>query len=337
MKTDILYIGNYLEKSLGYKTAHEVLADHLRQEGFRVAQYSSEKNKFFRMAAMIYGFFRHIRASYILIDLYSTSNFYYALIIGFLASIFRKKYILILHGGNLPERWKRNPHLTGFLLRNAYKNVAPSGYLKNFFEEKGFDVIFIPNPLPVDQYTFKDRQHFRPYLLWVRSFARHYRPEMAVEVLHRLKQKYPEAKLCMIGPVKDESFDITKQKVRQYGLENAVEFTGALSKSQWHAKAREFDFFINTTDVDNAPVSVTEAMALGLAVVSTNAGGLPFLLKDMEDAMLVDTNDPDAMAAKIEQLTENPGLARKMIRIARKKAENLDWKVIRKKWFDILK
>ena len=67
-----------------------------------------------------------------------------------------------------------------------------------------------------------------------------------------------------------------------------MNFTGKLSKQEWRDLSKDYNVFINTTNFDNTPVSVIEAMALGIPVVSTNVGGLPFLITDKVDGVLVE-------------------------------------------------
>ena len=110
---------------------------------------------------------------------------------------------------------------------------------------------------------------------------------MAVDVLALLQKKYPTAKLCMIGPDKDGSLNKAKLLAKKRTIEDDIEFTGRLTKKQWNEKSRKFDVFINTTTIDNLPVSVIEAMALGLPVVSTNVGGIPFLIRNEENGFFI--------------------------------------------------
>ena len=107
----------------------------------------------------------------------------------------------------------------------------------------------------------------------------------------------------------------------------------ARARPDWLTKA---DIFINTTNVDNMPISVLEAMASGLCVVSTNVGGIPYLLEDESDALLVPPNDPQAMTAAVCRILTEPGLAEKLSSNARKKAEQFDWSVIMPQWEAIL-
>ena len=107
--------------------------------------------------------------------------------------------------------------------------------------------------IPIANYTFKERKKITPKLLYVRAFASIYNPTMAIEVLKELKKKYSEATLCMIGPDKDGTLKDVKHLINTYDLQDSVEITGVLSKSEWHKKSEDFDLFIEMTNVDYRP------------------------------------------------------------------------------------
>jgi glycosyltransferase involved in cell wall biosynthesis len=96
------------------------------------------------------------------------------------------------------------------------------------------------------------------------------------------------------------------------------------------------DIFLNTTNVDNTPISVLEAMACGLCVVSTNVGGIPYLLEHEHDALLVPPDDPAAVATAVRRLLTEPDLAEQLSRNARQKAEKFDWSIILPQWEALL-
>jgi len=333
----ILYIGNNLTKKTKYNSTLVTLSENLERESYKILKTSDKSNKIVRLIDMIMHTIKYKNVDYLLIDTFSTVNFYYALVISQLSRLLKINYIPILHGGNLPNRLNKNRFLSNLIFRNSLINIAPSGYLKYEFEKMGYSTIFIPNILDMDLYQFKERKNVTPRLLYVRSFHKIYNPTMAIEVLNKLKKRYPTAELCMVGPVKDDSFEECKKMVKDYHLEKAIKFTGVLPKEEWHKLSENYDIFINTTNFDNTPVSVMEAMALGLPIVSTNAGGLPYLVENEKDGVLVNKNDIDTMVDAIINLIENPQKAYQMALLARKKAESFDWEVVKHKWFKILK
>ena len=331
----ILYIGNNLVGKTKYTTTMETLSSLLSFENFTVYKSSNKINKVLRLLDMCFSILKYKnKVDYILIDTYSTSNFYYALITSQIARFFNLKYLPILHGGNLPHRLDTSKIVSDLIFNNSYKNISPSGYLKYEFEKRGYQTTLIPNVIPIEEYAFKKRVKIQPKLLYVRAFAEIYNPKMAIHVLFEIQKQHPEAKLCMIGPDRDGSLKGVKTLVSELKLEDSVEFTGVLTKKEWHKKSEDYDIFINTTNIDNTPISVIEAMALGLPIVSTDVGGLPYLISNNTDGILVPKEDASKMANAILNLIEenNQSLAVN----AHKKVIRFGWNVVKTKWFDIL-
>ena len=336
MSKRILYIGNDLAHKSNYNSSMETLSELLMKENFKVYKSSSKNNKIIRLLDMCLTVIKkRNKIDYILIDTFSTINFYYAFIVSQLSRLLGVKYIPILHGGDLPKRIERSSWMSNLIFNYSYKNIAPSNYLKTEFEKKGYETLFVPNVLEIEKYKYRNKKNHQPKLLWVRAFRHLYNPKLAIEVLVLLKKTYPEAVLCMVGPIKDTSFEATKELVKLHELEDSVEFTGVLSKEKWHNKSKDFDIFINTTNFDNTPVSVMESMALGLTIVSTNAGGIPYLINNNVEGVLVDKSNPEQMAnAIIKLLKENN---QELSINARVKAESFSWEIVKETWFSILK
>ncbi|PHR74584.1 MAG: glycosyl transferase family 1 [Lutibacter sp.] len=332
----ILYIGNNLTKKSNYNSTLTTLSNLLKCEGFEVIISSNKKNKFYRLFAMCMAVVKNNKIDFILIDTFSTTNFYYAYFTSQLARFFKIPYIPILHGGNLPNRLHTSPRMAKMIFNNSKINVVPSNYLKNAFEAEGYETLLIPNTIEINQYKFNERIDFKPMILWVRAFDKTYNPEMAVKVLYELKKDFLEAKLCMIGPEKDETLELTKELILKLSLEDSVEITGVLPKEEWHKKSEEFDIFINTTNFDNTPLSLIESMALGLPIISTKVGGIPFLIDDGKDGVLVDKDDVVGMANAIKNYIENPIKTNKISNKARHKVEKFDWNYIKNKWIKVL-
>ncbi len=333
---NLLYIGNKLTKKGLNATTIDTLSKQLEGEGFLVVTSSSKTNQILRFLDMMLSILKNKKVDYVLLDTYSTSAFWYSFFASQLCRLFKIKYIPILHGGNLPSRLDKSVKISKLIFKNSYVNVAPSNYLMFEFKKRGFEnVIHIPNSIEIEKYPFKLRNYSQPKLFWVRAFAAIYNPKMAVDVFHKLKLKYPDARLCMVGPDKDGSLDVTKKYAQELSLN--IEFTGKLSKEEWSNLATHYDIFINTTNFDNTPVSVIEAMTLGLPIVSTNVGGMKYLLKENFSGLLVDANDIDGMVIAIESLLINNELSEKLSNNGRLIAEKFDWEEVKKGWINVLK
>lgn len=334
---NLLYIGNKLAHKKANPSAINVLGPLLEKEGYRVFYASSQSNKLLRVLDMIWSCLKHYRqVDGVLIDTYSTQNFYYALVISQLCRLLQIPYIPILHGGNLEVRLKQSPKYSHLIFNDSKVNVAPSPFIKSVFESYGYaNIVYIPNALDINGYPFKEKHIETIKLLWVRSFSNIYNPSLAVRVLQALCDSGYDTELCMVGPDSgDGSFQDTEQLAKELGV--SVRFTGKLSKQEWIAIATDYNLFINTTTVDNMPVSVIEAMALGLPVVSTNVGGMPYLITHQKDGILVPPNQADAFASAIKQLVANPEKTEAMALNARKKVEQFDWNIVKYEWKKVL-
>ena len=333
----ILYIGNNFTEKTKYHSTLTTLSDLLVSEDYELIISSSKQNKVLRLIDMCWSVIvNRKKLDYVLIDTFSTSSFYYAFLTSQIARLLNLKYIPILHGGNLPSRLNKSPNKSKMIFNNSYANVAPSNYLKSAFERAGYKTHFIPNTIEIGNYQFKKRTIITPKILWVRAFDSTYNPQMAVKVIRLLKKEFTEVTLTMVGPTKNDSFELTKELISKLNLEKDINLTGVLLKEEWHKLSADFDIFINTTNVDNTPLSVIEAMALGMPIVSTNVGGLPYLIDHGVDGILFDKDDVNGMTKGIIDLLNNPLKATDLAMNARKKVEGFDWSCVRKKWLDLL-
>ena len=335
-KKTLLYIGNKLATKGGTATVIDTLSAQLIQEGYTVITASEKKNKARRLLDMVATFLRfRNQIDAVLIDTYSTNNFYYATVIGGLCRKYHIPYFPILHGGNLPQRLEQSPLKSKKYFGGAQLNISPSHYLMEAFSAQGFEnITYIPNAVEIKKYPFKFRKTATTKLLWVRSFSEIYNPLLAIEVLEKLIEKGHQASLTMVGPEKDGSLAKCKALVAKKSL--PVTFTGLLSKEAWIELSKQSDIFINTTNFDNMPVSIIEAMALGFPIVSTNVGGLPFLIADGVNGVLVPTKNAIAMVQAIERISNDHKISEAMSNAARLKGESYNWAIIKESWHKVL-
>jgi glycosyltransferase involved in cell wall biosynthesis len=271
------------------------------------------------------------------VEVYSGRAFLWAESACWLLSSLRKPYILTLHGGNLPTFASRNIKRVKRFLQKANMVTAPSRYLQEAMRLYRTDISLIPNPMDIAKYSFRLRVSPQPRLAWLRAFHQIYQPQMAVDVIARLKKLFPGSHLTMIGPDKgDGSLQETQQLIDRLGLWNHITIVPGIPKNQVPKYLEQADIFINTTSVDNTPVSVMEAMACGLCIVSTNAGGIPYLIEHEKDALLVRPDAPDDMTNAIRRILTQTGLAQQLSINARRKVEHFDWSAALPQWESII-
>lgn len=331
----LLYIGNKLAKHGKNPTSIDVMGPLLENEGYSVVYASDKKNMFFRLMHMLWKAIS-TKADYVLIDTYSTRNFWYAFLVSQICRLTNKKYIPICRGGNLPQRVNKNLRMSRMIFNHSLVNIAPSEYTYEMLQEVGVgNLELVPNSLPLDQYEFFNRTNFEPNFLWVRSLNEIYNPLLMIDAFAKVKKELPNAKLCMVGP----EGNLKIEDLKAYGISKGVEidFKGRLSKAEWIALSKQYSVFVNTTNVDNMPVSVMEAMALGLVVISTKVGGIPFMIKDRITGRLVNKGDARELSCVMHEIIQEEQASKQMVQGARSYVEQLDWDIVKNQWLNLLK
>lgn len=337
-KPPVLIAGAFLSESTGIRFVCEDLAAGLGARGWSVTTTSGIKARSLRLADMLATvWFRRHRYAVAQIDVYSGAAFMWAEAVGASLTALRCPYVVTVHDGALPEFAGRWPGRVGRLLRSAAVVTSPSPFLQNRLRQYRPDIRIIPNGLHLDRYPARRIARARPKLVWVRAFEQCYNPVLALQVLVRLTQQFPEVELLMVGPNRGGvSAQQVLDEARRLGLEHRVTIEGAVPKDRVPHTLQKGDIFLNTTNVDNAPVVVVEAMACGLCIVSTDAGGVPDLVEDGREALLVPRADPDAMAAAVTRILLDSDLAGRLSANARQKAAAYAWERVLTQWENLL-
>lgn len=330
----ILFIGTFLSHTSGSKSISKDLSFRLEKKGWQVLTTSHKSGRLNRLLDILATVWKKRDLYHIaLIDVYSGLAFFWAEAASWLLKLFKKPFILTLHGGNLPQFAHRWPGRVRHLLSSANAVTIPSRFLFDSMQIYRHDLLLIPNPINLKAYDFRSRNSPNPKLIWLRAFHEIYNPSMAPRVLAKVLPEFPSARLIMVGPDKgDGSLQATRRMASSLGVLSKIEFPGGIAKADVPLWLNRGDFFINTANIDNTPVSVIEAMACGLPVVTTDVGGIPYLLDHGRDAYLVPPNNPDAMAAAIKILIADTDLAHTLSKTAHKKVELFDWSVVLPKW-----
>jgi glycosyltransferase involved in cell wall biosynthesis len=308
------------------------LAAHFRAAGYSVTAASGAESRYIRLLEIVRTLIRSRRViDTVLLQVYSGRSFVVEDIASALARRFGHRIVMHLHGGSMPAFMARFPRWTRRVLSRADALVAPSPFLTRAVAERGLAACTIPNLVDASAYSFRQRGPVAPRLFWMRSFHANYNPVMALRVLSCVRAVLPEATLTMAGQDSGLESSVRYEAVRM-GVADAVHFVGFL---EFEGKTREgnaADIFINTNRIDNMPVSVIEACAMGLPVVSTDVGGIRDLLSDGVSGLLVADDDVQGMAGAILRLVREPGLAKRLSANGRRLAEASSWDQVRAQW-----
>lgn len=330
----LLIVGNFLSAAGGTRSVAEELAGQLKARGWPVFTVSGKRNRIARLFDMMWSAWSwRDRFGAAQVDVFSGPAFFWAEAVCQVLRLAGRPYILTLHGGRLGEFADANPSRVSRLLRSAVAVTAPSPFLRKRLSRFRGDVILLPNALNLRNYTYRNRRPAGPRLIWLRAFHQIYRPEMAVAVFASLRKKFPSASLAMIGPDKqDGTLQRVAALVNELGLNDAVRIVAGVPKAEVPGWLDAGDIFLNTSDIDNTPVSVLEAMACGLCVVTTDAGGLPDLVSHGHDALVVPRADVQAMTTAVERLLGDAELAGSLSANAANAAAACDWPRVLGQW-----
>ena len=329
----ICFVGPMLGRHAGWvPNPAEILAPRLAQAGYTCLLTSPVRNRYLRLLDIIQTLVRaRRRIDIICLQAYSGPSIVVELVVGILAKMIRRPVVTVLHGGDMPAFMSRHPRVTKRVLGYTCVLVTPSPYLAHSVQRHGFVARVIPNMIDLDRYPFRPRRNLRPRLLWMRTFHPIYNPELAIDVLEQVSRVYPDVTLTMAGQEKG-SLETVRRRALDRGLQDRVRFAGFFDMPRKQAEFAAHDIFLNTNHIDNMPVSLVEAGAFGLPIVATAVGGIPFLLRHAESALLVPDGDAAAMSGAVTRLLSDPDLAERLSAAGRHLAEQCDWSRTRALW-----
>jgi glycosyltransferase involved in cell wall biosynthesis len=336
----ILILGFFFktkDQKTGIRTAEDRVAEMFVKDNIRTITSSTSYGKFSRLFDTVNTIISKRKTYNVaIVPLFGTlPSFIWQEIATRLLKLLRKKIIMGVHGGSIPERIEKGENKFIKAMERADVLVAPSRYFSEYLHTKGFKVHIIENPVDLSEYAFHPKETLRPRILWMRAFTDIYNPAMAVKVAKRLAEKYENFQMIMAG--KDGPLtSFTKKIAEENGLSNQIIFPGYINMRDKLLLANDYDIYINTNKIDNAPVSLIEFMHLGLPVISVNVGGIPYLIKNEQNGLLVNDDDDEAMFNQITRLIENSALAKNIIMNAYEYAQQYDEKKVIEKWKALL-
>ncbi len=240
-----------------------------------------------------------------------------------------KRVVLNYHSGEAETHLARCGRSTHMLMRLADEIVVPSEFLRKAFARHGYRVRVIPNVVDFSRFRFRQRAPLRPRLLSTRNLEPQYGVDLTLRAFAILKRQFRDATLTIAGTGSQEG--ALRQLAASLGVDG-IRFVGRIEPPDIGLLYDEHDIFLNSSLVDNQPLSILEAFASGTPVVSTAAGGIPVMVRDMETGMLLQRRDPEAMATAVAWLLANPLPSGRIARRAFDTVTQHAWQCGRDRW-----
>ena len=248
------------------------------------------------------------------------------------ARLFGKKSILNYRSGEAEdhlETWRTAVPS----IKLADEIVVPSGYLVDVFARYGLRARAIHNIVEMDRFSFRERRPLRPVFLTSRLLEPLYNVPCVLRAFAIIQRRYSEARLTVAadGWLRND----LEGFARDLELRN-VEFIGFVPFEAMPDLYDSADIYLSATNIDNMPSSITECMAAGLNVVTTDGGGaIPYIMTNEVSGLIVGCDDHEALAAGAIRLLNDAELATRLARNAREASKKFSWPFIRDEWVNL--
>ena len=268
---------------------------------------------------------------YDVIHVFSASYFSFvlaptpAILIG---KLFRRKVLLNYHSGEAEDHLRRWRSAIA-IIRLADSIVVPSEYLVSVFASFGLKTQAIFNLVDLNKFRFRSRVPLRPVFLSNRNFESHYGVDYVLRAFAMIQSRVPSAQLTIAG---DGSLRRPLQSLAvELGLKNTT-FIGRVDPEAIAAVYDAADIYLNGSTIDNQPLSIIEAFCCGLPIVTTGAGGIPYMVRDGKTGLLAPCGDHAQMAERALRLLTDPDLAGQLTSEGRNECVKYQWQTVRDAW-----
>ena len=251
-----------------------------------------------------------------------------------IARLRKTPVIVNYRGGNADSFFASAPrHVLG-MLGGVSLRVTPSAFLRRVFSAHGLAAEVIPNIIDLSRFVPAPVRSFAdaPHLVVTRNLEPIYDIPTAIRAFAAIRPAFPGARLTVAGSGPELSR--LQALVADLGLGDSVFFSGRIDNADIPALYGAADCLLNPTTVDNMPISILEAFASGLPVVSTCAGGIPDFVEHGVSGLLVPIADHQAMTRELLRVLQDTALAAQLRQAGLAEAQHYAWPQVRTKWLD---
>jgi glycosyltransferase involved in cell wall biosynthesis len=242
--------------------------------------------------------------------------------------------IVNYRGGLAGEFLSRRAAVVRATMRLARAVVVPSPFLQGIFAEHDVHAEIIPNI--VDLETFHPAA-MKPddgvHIVVARNLERIYGIDVAIRAAARLGSEFSQLKLSIAGSGPERA--ALERLTKELGMGSIIRFTGALDVAAVAALYRSAHVVLNPSRADNAPNSLLEAAASGVPIVSTDVGGIAYLVEHQRSAWLVPSETPEAMADAIRLVLRDSALRDRLRTNGLSLARSCSWTAVRPQWLGL--
>lgn len=326
----VLLVTNYKQGRGGISGQVELLHKHLNESGVETAIFDTKGSVLKRISIL----FKLLKLSknYDVIHANGCSG---AGMIPIIFSVIagrknKKRVVATYHGGGADNFFAKHTRLVKKYLTKTDANIVLSGFLAKVFDKYSIPYTIIPNIVELDANAYRERKTIKPNYISIRTLSPLYNIECIIKAFVIVKERMPEAKLTIVGdgPSRNE----LEKMVADMHVKDVV-FTGRVPNSDIYKYLDSSDVMLSAPKIDNMPVSLLEAFNAGLLVISSNVGGVPYMVEDGVNGLLFESNNHQMLAEKMAEAVENGEKSKEMVMKAKICVSDYSWEKMKDKLF----
>lgn len=319
---EVLLISNYKQGTGGISGQVELLAKNLVKEGFTADVFNTKGSFGYRLKCCRLLYKKAINYDVLHIHCCSSLGFFPAILGITVGNKLGKKVVLTYHGGDADKFFQKHKITVKYFLSKTDANIVLSGFLGEVFDKYGIPYIIIPNVIELDSSRFRERKFIHPNFISIRTLSPLYNIECILRAFKRVKAQMPEATLRIVGD--GPSRASLEEMVQVEEIEDVI-FVGRVDNKEIYNQLDKADVMLSSPIIDNMPVSILEGFNAGLLVISSNVGGVPYMINDGVNGLLFENGNFQQLASKMIWAVENNEESLTQVETARKLLGQYYW------------
>ncbi|MGH1577964.1 glycosyltransferase [Planktotalea sp.] len=224
-----------------------------------------------------------------------------------------------LHGPDIffePHRWRLDEKIASARFVACISHFCRAQAM-NFSSSENWEKLHIVHcGIEPDRYTPKPRKRAKQ-LLFVGRLAGVKGVPVLLDALSTLREAHPDLNVTFIGDGPERA--ALEERAQELGLGRITKFVGYKSQSEVAEALMNSDLFVLPSFAEGVPVVLMEAMAAEVPVITTHVAGVPELISDGQEGILVHPGDSNSLSHAIERVLNDVDLAESMGKAGRAK------------------
>ena len=328
----ILIVANYKENSGGISVQVKSIVSHLVEDGHLATIFTTSGSL---MNKMIYPFALLLKGrDYDVFHIHCCSyrGFFPAVLGIMIGKLLKKTIILTYHGGDADAFFNKRTRFVKFFLSRTDTNVVLSKYHGMVFKKYDLPYVVIPNVFEYDEEHFRLRSEICPKFICIRSHTETYNIKCIIDAFSKVKQVYESATLTLIGD------GLQHQELKDYAAQldvNDIVFLGRIPNARIFEHLDNSDIMLSSPVIDNMPISLLEGFSAGLLVISSNVGGVPFMIENGKNGLLFESGNSNDLCGKMVWALEHQENSKEMILSAKDSLRAYSWDIVGSRLYSI--